>query len=124
MLKDKHAGAGLLGQRDCRSNEGQQIYDRPDCGKVTIRGRDTGYPVPPAQTRTCGFPASGSSVVLAFARIFTVTRYKTQLLFPAGRLACLDPIRQCPGQVSFAGYVLPSGPSPMYVAFPRSEYYA
>ena len=52
-----------------------------------IRGRDTGYPVPPAQTRTCGFPASGSSVVLAFARIFTVTRYKTQLLLPTVRLA-------------------------------------
>ena len=31
------------------------------------RGRNAGYPAPPAQTRTCGFPASGSSVVLAFA---------------------------------------------------------
>jgi hypothetical protein len=30
---------------------------------------------------------SGSSVVLAFARIFTVTRYKIQLLLPAVRLA-------------------------------------
>jgi len=34
------------------------------------------------------------------------------LLFPAVRLACLYPVRLCPGQVSFAGYVLPSGPSP------------
>jgi len=34
------------------------------------------------------------------------------VLFPAVRLACLYPIRLCPGQVSFAGYVLPSGPSP------------
>ncbi len=32
------------------------------------RGRDAGYPAPPAQTRTCGFPASGSSVILAFAQ--------------------------------------------------------
>ena len=24
------------------------------------RGRDAGYPAPPAQIRTCGFPASGS----------------------------------------------------------------
>ena len=32
-----------------------------------LRGRDVGYPAPPAQTRTCSFPASGSSVVLASA---------------------------------------------------------
>jgi len=35
--------------------------------KAVSRGRNAGYPAPPAQTRTCGFPASGSSVVLAFA---------------------------------------------------------
>jgi hypothetical protein len=34
---------------------------------------------------------SGSSVVLAFARIFTVTRYKIQLLLPAVRLAYVYP---------------------------------
>jgi hypothetical protein len=33
-----------------------------------LRRRNSGYPEPPPQTRTCGFPASGSSVVLAFAR--------------------------------------------------------
>ena len=32
------------------------------------RSRNAGYPTPPAQTRTCGFPASGSSVVLAFVQ--------------------------------------------------------
>jgi hypothetical protein len=32
-----------------------------------IRRRDAGYPAPPAQSRTCSFPASGSSVVLAIA---------------------------------------------------------
>jgi hypothetical protein len=32
-----------------------------------LRGRDAGYPAPPAQTRTCSIPASGSSVVLASA---------------------------------------------------------
>ena len=30
-------------------------------------GRDAGRPIPPIQTRTCGFPASGSSVVLTAA---------------------------------------------------------
>ena len=34
------------------------------------------------------------------------------LLFPAGRLACVLPIRPCPAQVSCAGCVLPSSPSP------------
>jgi PAS domain S-box-containing protein len=32
-----------------------------------IYGRNAGYPAPPVQTRTCSFPASGSSVVLASA---------------------------------------------------------
>src|SRR5262249_11474454 len=30
-------------------------------------GRNAGYPAPPVQSRTCSFPASGSSVVLASA---------------------------------------------------------
>ena len=34
------------------------------------RGRSAGYPTPPAQSRTCGFPASGSSVVLASASVY------------------------------------------------------
>ncbi len=34
---------------------------------IGSRGRNTRYRVLPAQTRTCSFPASGSSVVLAFA---------------------------------------------------------
>ena len=54
--------------------------------------RDAGYPAPPAQSRTCSFPASGSSVVLAFARTFTVARYKAQLLLPSVRLARVYPI--------------------------------
>jgi hypothetical protein len=33
-----------------------------------LRGRDAGYPAPPAQTRTCSLPASGSSVGLAAAQ--------------------------------------------------------
>jgi len=51
------------------------------------RGRNARYRAPPAQTRTCGFPASGSSVALASARTFTVTRLKAQWLFPPVRLA-------------------------------------
>ena len=31
------------------------------------RGRDAGYPTPPAQIPACGFPAPGSSVILASA---------------------------------------------------------
>jgi MFS family permease len=34
---------------------------------VVLYGRNAGYPAPPVQTRTCSFPASGSSVVLASA---------------------------------------------------------
>jgi hypothetical protein len=37
-------------------------------GTVTSRSRNAGYPAPPAQSRTCGIAASGSSVVLAFAQ--------------------------------------------------------
>jgi len=40
------------------------------------RGRNAGYPAPPAQTRTCGFPASGSSVLLAFARALASGKYR------------------------------------------------
>jgi len=55
------------------------------------RGRNARYRAPPAQTRTCRFLASGSSVALASARIFTVARYKTQLLLPAVRFARVYP---------------------------------
>jgi hypothetical protein len=47
-----------------------------------LRRRDSGYPEPPPQSRTCGFPASGSSVARAFARTVTVTRFTCQLLSP------------------------------------------
>ena len=36
-------------------------------------GRDAGYPAPPVQTRTCSFPASGSSVALASAQAVSVS---------------------------------------------------
>ena len=57
-----------------------------------ISRRDAGYPAPPAQSRTCSFPASGSSVVLTFARTFTVTRYKAQLLWPYSEVGSCAPI--------------------------------
>jgi hypothetical protein len=38
------------------------------------RGRNSCYQEPPAQTRTCGFPASGSSVVLAFAQSLRIKK--------------------------------------------------
>ena len=37
---------------------------------VMSRGRSAGHPTPPTQSRTCGFPASGSSVVLASASAY------------------------------------------------------
>ena len=43
------------------------------------------------QTRTCGFPASGSSVALTSVRVFIVARYKTQLFLPAVRFARVYP---------------------------------
>src|ERR671915_1852492 len=59
-----------------------------------LRGRDAGYPAPPAQTRTCSFSASGSSVALASAQAETITGPPPVLLVPAGRLthsrACLQ----------------------------------
>ena len=57
-------------------------------------GRDTGYPAPPAQIPACGFPAPGSSMVLASV-IFTI---KT-LLLPSVRLACI--IRPCVSGAKF-----------------------
>src|SRR5205807_7976789 len=43
----------LLARRSPRHNSHRT---RRDCG----RGRDASYPAPPAQIRTCGFPAYGS----------------------------------------------------------------
>ena len=83
-------------------------------------GRNAGYPAPPAQSRTCGFPASGSLVALAFARIFTVTRYKIQLLFLAVRLAYV--IQSYMSGISFLCELRASIRSfPMWLAFPTSE---
>jgi hypothetical protein len=67
--------------------------------KSHFRRRDGGYPPPPAQTRTCSFSASGSSVVLASAqtaprRLFAIARSEVRLRSPA---------RLCPAQVSLYG---------------------
>ena len=40
--------------------------------KKSRHGRNAGYPAPPMQSRTCSFPASGSSVALASAQGRTV----------------------------------------------------
>ena len=62
------------------------------CGASALGTPITRRPGAPAQSRTCSFPAPGSSVVLAFARTFTVARYKAQLLLPSVRLARVYPI--------------------------------
>ncbi len=102
--------------------------------ETVSRGRNAGCPAPPTQSRTCGFPASGSSVTLASARIFTVARYKAQLLFPAVRFACMIqpymsgakfPLRAtCFRQVLSRNAESPIRSNVVWLAFPTSEYYA
>ena len=70
------------------------------------RGRNAGYPTPPAQIPACGFSAPGSSMRLASAILL-----RRRMLFPSGRLACGSG-PACPAQVSCEGYVSPSPPSP------------
>jgi CRISPR-associated protein Cmr1 len=75
---DQAKGVGqsaILPQVECRHDSIQSgneiLIGRPSkylgMGLFAMgsRSRNAGYPAPPAQTRTCGFPASGSSVVLA-----------------------------------------------------------
>jgi hypothetical protein len=65
-------------------------------------GRDAGYPTPPVQTRTCSFPASGSSVALASVQ------GKTLFAKARREVGSSDSGPTCPGGVSFPGGVLPS----------------
>ena len=71
------------------------------------RGRDTGYPAPPAQIPACSFPAPGSSIVLASAILtikdVVIPLREVGLHYPALRVRC---------KVSFEGYVPLSAPSP------------
>ena len=74
---------------------------------LSSRGRDTGYPVPPAQIPACGFPAPGSSMALTSV-ILTIKDVANPLSevclhYPALHVRC---------EVSFEGYVPLSAPSP------------
>ncbi len=84
---------------------------------------DTGYPAPPAQTRTCSFPASGSSVALASAQLVAVSDHA---LFAIPRsevgLRSSDPTMS--GASFLCGLRAPVESFPMWWAFPTSEYYA
>jgi hypothetical protein len=82
-------------------------------GHEHLYGRNAGDPAPPVQSRTCRCPASGSSVVRA-AAVQSRVLMRTPLcwLCPAGRGAAGGPVQQCPAEVSCAGGVLPSRPSP------------
>ena len=70
-------------------------------------GRNAGYPAPPVQTRTCSFPASGSSVARASAQ----GRTAPCLLWPTGRVAHPLPVRHvraaCPCRAACFRRVLP-----------------
>jgi len=72
------------------------------------RGRDTGYPAPPAQIPACSFPAPGSSMVLASV----VLTIKDVAIPPLSEVGLHYPGPTCPVQVSFEGYVPLSAPSP------------
>src|SRR5918999_3255720 len=61
--------------------------------RIELRGRDAGYPAPPAQTRTCSIPASGSSVALASAQAKTVTGPPPVCCSPRVELAHSSPAR-------------------------------
>ena len=70
----------IAGHTD-RTRHGLQVY--PSCFLLDARrGRDAGYPTPPAQIPACGFPAPGSSVILASA--LPVTREIAILLMEVG----------------------------------------
>jgi len=61
----------------------EAIGKAEDC----LRGRDAGSPAPPAQTRTCSFPASGSSGGLAAAQdVLSSNHASTPHLGEAGPL--------------------------------------
>ena len=79
---------------------------------------------PPHSPGRCGFPASGSSVALASARIFTVTRYKTQLLFPVVRLARVYLPYMSGTSCFLCGLRTSVRYFTLWLAFPTSEYYA
>jgi hypothetical protein len=64
----------------------------------------SGRPSPPGGARRSGL---GRGLDIGAA-----CRRSPCWLFPAGRLACVLPIRRCPAPVSCAGGVLPSRPSP------------
>ena len=87
-----------------------QLFQKFSCG------RDAGYPTPPAQIPACGFPAPGSSGILASVvskvGVAVFGPSLPCLLFFSGRFACLCPALQCPGHVSFEYCVSLSPPSP------------
>jgi len=69
--------------------------------RVPDRGRDAGYPAPPAQNRTCGFPAYGSHLGCLTAKRPGAFSYAVQRL---GHSA--------PGSVSGACFAGPRFPRP------------
>ena len=65
-----------------RKQKGPGSIMKPENG---LRRRDSGCPEPPPQTRTCSIPASGSSVVLAFARARGFTQTPVRIASSATR---------------------------------------
>src|SRR5262249_26006002 len=79
------------------------------------RGRDAGYPTPPAQIPACGFSAPGSSVRRASALPMA-----GRWLSSSGRLAC--GLRPYLSGTSFLGGLRPTVTSfPLWTALPPSE---
>lgn len=71
-------------------------------------GRDTGFPVPPAQIPACSIPALGSSVSTRFRH---QTKHQPDIAIPRREVGLHVPICKSE-QVSFAGFVPLSTPSP------------
>ena len=85
------------------------------------RGRNAGHPAPPTQSRTCGFPASGSSVVLASVQ--DINNYAL-IAIPHSEVGLCLPDPTVSGISFFCGLRTSVKSFTMYAAFQRSEYYA
>jgi len=63
--EDGRISARTAACRDKLTSGNEHSQEVKLISKNSLRRRDSGCPEPPPQTRTCSFPASGSSVVLA-----------------------------------------------------------
>jgi hypothetical protein len=113
---------GTPDRRHDRSGPSRAGFAHPtaDLFLLALCRRDAGYPAPPAQSRTCSFPASGSSVVLAYQADLHRFPLQGQLLLPYSEAGsrCFDPT--CPARVSCMGKTWDRKVSVVWSRFPSS----